>query len=88
MELRPDTPNASLYELDAGELERKVLELELEAGKAFWNSWWVPDRVGRFCEAVYYASGALEEGARDAVLGGAEEQRLRLEAQPRQPPGE
>ena len=66
MELRPDTPNASLYELDADELESKVLELEVEDGKAFWNSWWVPDRVGRFCEAVYYASGALEEGARDA----------------------
>ena len=66
MELRPDTPNASLYELDADELESKVLELEVQAGEAFWQSWWVPDRVGRFCEAVYYASGALEEGARDA----------------------
>ena len=63
MELRPDTSNASLYELEGEELERQVLALEVETGEIFWNSWWVPDQVGRFCEAVYFATGALEEGA-------------------------
>ena len=63
MELRPDASNASLYELEYEELERQVLALEVETGEIFWNSWWVPDQIGRFCEAVYYATSALEEGA-------------------------
>ena len=63
MKLAPDTPNASLYELKGEQLERQVLALEVETGEIFWNSWWVPNRIGRFCEAVYFATGALEEGA-------------------------
>ena len=63
MELRPDTSNASLYELEDEEVQKIHLRVEVETGEIFWNWWWVPNQIGRFCEAVYYATGALEEGA-------------------------
>ena len=62
MELAPDTSNASLYEVDGEELESRVLALEVETGEIFWNAWWFPKRIGRLFEAVFFATGALEEG--------------------------